>query len=91
MVKIVSYKEMLRSGQPYAFFCRAKPQNADALDIFKKAGRVFIGYPLLRERGSYNPEALQSCLVDPNGASDKEWEKALEANELKGRQRSSVH
>ena len=69
MVKIVSYKEMLRSGQPYAFFCRAKPQNADALDIFKKAGRVFIGYPLLRERGSYNPEALQSCLVDPNGAS----------------------
>ena len=88
MVKIVSYKEMLRSGQPYAFFCRAKPQNANALDIFKKAGRVFIGYPLLRERGNYNPEALQSCLVDPNKASDKEWENALEANELKGRQRS---
>lgn len=66
-------------GQPWAFFCRARPQNADAFDIFRKAGRVFIGYPLLRESGNYNPKALRSCLLDPAKADEEEWKSALEA------------
>ncbi len=77
----------MNQGQPYAFFCRARPQNADAFDIFRKAGRVFIGYPLLREPENYNPDALRSCLLDPAKADDEEWKGALEANGRVGRKR----
>ena len=57
---------------PVAFFCRAKPQGADAFEIFKEAKRVFIGYPLWRHDADYNPHALHSCLVDPS-CPDEEW------------------
>ena len=48
-----------------AWFNRAKPLGKDALEIFKKARRVFIGYPLLNPNVNFNPNALRSCLVDP--------------------------
>ena len=64
------------SLKPIAFFCRAKPQGADALRICKKAGRIFIGYPLLRKGETYNPGALGRCLVDPT-CPDKEWAREI--------------
>ena len=30
---------------PIAFYCLAKPQGCDAFPIFRKARRVFLGYP----------------------------------------------
>lgn len=64
--------------QPIAFFCRAKPQGADAFDIFKEAKRVFIGYPLWRKEkeSEYDPRALRSILVDPT-CPDDEWYREL--------------
>lgn len=65
---------------PIAFFCRAKPQSCDAFLIFRRARRVFIGYPLMRQdplthqEEQYNPQAFCSCLVDPT-CSDEEWGK----------------
>ena len=58
-----------------AWFNRAKPLGKDALEIFKKASRVFIGYPLIREDVKFNPHALRSCLVnpDPSVCPDDEW------------------
>lgn len=58
-----------------AFYCRAKPQGCDAFEIFKRASRVFIGYPLTRDGIEYDPQALRSCLVDPSRCSDSEWER----------------
>ena len=60
---------------PIAFQCRAKPQGCDALPVFERARRVFIGYPLVRRqegREVYDPQALVSCLVDPR-CDDAEW------------------
>ena len=48
-----------------AWFNRAKPFKADAFEIFQKANRVFIGYPLIREDVNFDPNVLCSCLVDP--------------------------
>ena len=57
---------------PTAFYCRAKPQGCDAIEIFRSAHRVFIGYPLVRRGAIYNPRALASCLVNPT-CHDEEW------------------
>jgi len=57
---------------PIAFYCRARPQGCDAIDIFKQALRVFIGYPLVRREEDYNPQELANCLVNPTCA-DQEW------------------
>ena len=64
------------TDNPIAFFCRAKPQYADALRIFMEAKRIFIGYPLLRRGARYNPSALRRCLVDPT-CSDEEWRREI--------------
>ena len=73
------------TAQPIAFFCRAKPQKADALKIFKEARRVFIGYPLGRKETTYDPSALRTCLVDP-ACPEEEWEREI-ADEDKGYRR----
>ena len=59
-----------------AFFCRAKPQGADALRICKTAERIFIGYPLFRKEATYDPSALRTCLVDPT-CPDEEWKREI--------------
>lgn len=59
-----------------AFYCRAKPQDADAFQIFKEAKRVFIGYPLWRDDVPYDPAALRACMVSPNCPAD-EWKQQL--------------
>lgn len=64
------------SKEKIAFFCRAKPQDYDALEIFKTANMVFIGYPLLKQGHTYDPQALRTCLVDPT-CGDNEWASAL--------------
>lgn len=58
-----------------AWFNRAKPWGKDALEIFQQASRVFIGYPLIREDVNFDPDALRSCLVnpDPSICPDDEW------------------
>ena len=61
---------------PIAFFCRAKPQDADALRICMKAKRIFIGYPLLRRGERYDPRALGRCLVNPT-CSVEEWRREI--------------
>ena len=61
--------------QKIAFYCRARPQGCDALKIFKRASRVFIGYPLKQDGIDYNPNALKSCLVDPSRCPDSEWKR----------------
>lgn len=66
---------------PIAFFCRAKPQDFDALEIFKRAGRVFIGYPLLRIGHKYAPNNLRHCLVNL-AVDDEEWAHEQQANDL---------
>lgn len=67
--------------KPIAIFCRAKPQGADALNIFDQAKMVFIGYPLLKKNETYNPHNLKKCLVSPDVTEDNnnEWRDALEA------------
>ena len=65
---------------PIAFFCRAKPQDCDAFEIFKQAGRVFIGYPLLGIGREYDPNDLQRCLVDLT-VDDEEWSREKEAHD----------
>ena len=61
---------------PITFYCRAKPQKCDALEIFNHAGRVFIGWPLLHKKETYNPQGLRTCLVDPT-CPDDEWTKQI--------------
>lgn len=58
-------------SEPIAFFCRARPQGADAWPIFDTARCVFIGYPIARAGAEYNPQSLSSCLINPNY---EEWE-----------------
>lgn len=71
---------MPNQSQRIAWFNRAKPLGADAFEIFKDANHVFIGYPLFREDVNFDPDALCSCLVnpDPSICSDDEWERALQ-------------
>ncbi len=57
---------------PLAFYCRARPQGCDAIEIFKQARCVFIGYPLVRRGANYNPQELTACLVNPT-CPDDEW------------------
>lgn len=61
---------------PIAFYCRAKPQDADAFEVFNEAQRVFIGYPLLRKYAdgtdyAYDSQNLDQCLVNP--MDDFDW------------------
>ena len=67
---------MPNQSQRIAWFNRAKPLGADAFEIFKQANRVFIGYPLGKKGGNFDPHALRSCLVnpDPSICADNEWE-----------------
>lgn len=65
---------------PIAFQCRVRPQGCDALDIFKKARHVFIGYPLVRGGVAYDSQALRKCLVDPR-CSDEEWQTEIAGRE----------
>ena len=67
--------------KPIAFYCRAKPQHANAIKIFRESNYVFIGYPLKRKRenGSnipYDPTALAGCLANP--MNDDDWEEQIE-------------
>lgn len=62
---------------PIAFYCRARPQGCDAFEIFDRARRVFIGYPLLGKGQMYDVRALRTCLVDPRCA-DEEWYEQVE-------------
>ena len=64
------------SREPIAFFCRAKPQGADAFQVCKDEGRIFIGYPLVRNGERYDPKALRKCLVDPT-CPDEEWAREM--------------
>ena len=57
---------------PIAFMCHAKPQCCDALEIFKQAERLFIGWPLFAEGHDYDPRHLQTCMVNL-GVDDDEW------------------
>lgn len=57
---------------PIAFMCRARPQGCDALEIFRLARRMFIGWPLLAEGRDYDPRNLQECLVNLK-VGDDEW------------------
>ncbi len=74
---------MKEEKQPIAFFCRAKPQGADAFDIFKIANRVFIGYPFWKEKmleDNY-PEKLEMCMINPTQITDEEeWEGLKNSN-----------
>lgn len=63
---------LMEKKAPIAFFCRAKPQNADALEIFIDARRIFLGYPVIRDEEVYDPTNLSSCIVHP-ACSDEEW------------------
>ena len=63
---------------PIAFYCRARPQECDALPIFRKARRMFLGYPLIPEGVPYDPNRLRFCLVDPSTASEPDWQKVVE-------------
>lgn len=54
---------------------KAKPQDCDALRIFKDARRMFLGYPLCTE--SYDSEALGTCLVNPLTCPDEQWCEAV--------------
>ena len=67
---------MPNQSQRIAWFNRAKPLGANAFEIFQKASRVFIGYPLIRDDVNFDPHALRSCLVnpDPSICPDDEWE-----------------
>lgn len=65
---------------PIAFQCRARPQKCDALKVFLDARRVFIGYSLVRKGETYDPQALEACLVDPR-CSDEEWRKQTTGRE----------
>ena len=65
---------------PIAIYCRAKPQICNALEIFNRAGRVFIGWPLLRKKETYNPQGLRTCLVDP-ACPDDEWTREINGRE----------
>lgn len=71
--------------EPIAFFCRAKPQEADAFEIFDSAKRVFVGYPLYRSGVGYDPARLQSCLVspDPRHCADEEWLREIAGSDYK--------
>lgn len=71
---------------PIAFYCRARPQDCDAFPIFRKAHRVFLGYPLIPGDVDYDPRGLRACLVNPSTASDDEWSTALD-RELSGNRR----
>lgn len=65
-----------------AFYCRAKPQNADAWPIFRHSQRAFIGYPMLRHSETYDPHNLARCLVSP-ACDEEEW-----AAQISGRDHS---
>ena len=57
---------------PIAFMCRAKPKDCDALEIFRQAKRMFIGWPLFAAGRDYDPRRLQSCMVSLT-IGDDEW------------------
>lgn len=52
-------------AEKVAFYCRAKPQGCDAFEIFQKAKRAFIGYPLPRPGASYDPKNLTASFIHP--------------------------
>ncbi|MBL4538076.1 MAG: restriction endonuclease [Oceanicaulis sp.] len=66
-------------NEPIAFYCRAKPQQADAWPIFRDQQRVFIGYPMVRHGAHYYADNLAQCLVSP-ACGDEEW-----AEQISGR------
>ena len=72
----------LKVKQPIAFFCRAKPQGADAFEIFKMAKRVFIGYPFWKEEmyDDNYPEQLKFCMINPTQYTDEEWKELKNRN-----------
>ena len=78
-----SYSVDTPAARPIAFFCRAKPQEADALKIFQVSRRVFLGYPLRRREATYDPSALRTCLVDPMACTDEEWERETVGREYR--------
>ena len=66
-----------------AFLSRARPQNCDALEVFRNNARVFLGYPLPRQGEQYDPEALCTWMVNPANCPEPEWRAAYEAYEYK--------
>lgn len=67
---------MNEERQRIAFFCRAKPQGVDALDVFLENRGVYIGYPFVKKGKRYDPHNLATCLVDFTCHED-EWAKEL--------------
>lgn len=63
----------METNKQIAFFCRAKPQGADILDICIENQRCFIGYPLYKNNVKKDPRNLKTCIVDPSNSSDQEW------------------
>ncbi len=66
---------MEKPKKPIAFFCRAKPQDADAFEIFKDHNHVFIGYPFWTEDCTeqlYQTD-LTRCIRNPMAYTDEEW------------------
>ncbi len=62
-----------------AFFCRAKPQGCDAVEIFRCAGYVFIGYPLIRpgvDVDQIDYKNIKNVLVNPSRevTTEDEWQ-----------------
>ena len=60
---------------PIAFFCRAKPQDADILSICEKHRRVFIGWPLVRDDVP-KTDGWRARIVDPTCPLE-EWERVM--------------
>ena len=74
----------------FAFLSRAKPQNCDALQIFLRNARVFLGYPLARQGKQYDPEALCTWMVNPATSPEPEWRAAYEAYEYKNQMHATT-
>ena len=77
---------------PIVLVSKAKPQDCDALPVFKKARRMFLGYPLCRK--GYDPQALCRCLINPVTCPDERWREAVEGEtnrRMHSRYRNIIH
>ena len=77
---------------PIVLVSKARPQDCDALPVFKKARRMFLGYPLCRK--GYDPQALCRCLINPVTCPDERWREAVEGEtnrRMHSRYRNIIH
>ena len=78
----------LEDTKPIAFFCRAKPDDVDILDICLGHNRIFIGWPLLRSGMPYDTGACRTWIVNPKTCLEEEWQRLLAGQEGGHRQYS---